>query len=726
MNQLVRLCLVLHNHQPIGNFDDVIERAYADSYLPFLDVFEEFRELRISLHTSGPLIEWLDTHHPEYVDRLAKLSAEGRIEIVGGTFGESILTMIPPHDRIGQIAHFTQWLQRRLGAEVQGMWIPERVWEQSLASEIHEAGIRYFVLDDSHFKHAGLSEDQLFGYYVTENNGQTAFAFPGSERLRYLIPFAEPHETIDYLRNVGQTAESPIVVFGDDGEKFGTWPDTKAHCYEHGWLRGFFAALVENADWLITTTLSDAHQSVLPKGKVFIPEGSYREMTEWALPAERQSTLEEVKQSLQGDDRWKTLQSFVSGGFWRNFKVKYPETDEMYARMMGISLRIQSLIEEGYAEQELGPAKWELYRGQCNCAYWHGAFGGTYLPHLRNAVYRNLINAEKLLDQLARVSAARVEAVASDLNFDGHNEVRLENDKLVCFLTPQQGGRLYELDVRSISHNLLATLARREEAYHHKVRQQGTQQHDGEVASIHDRVIFKQEGLDQRLQYDQGTRKCLVDRFFPIETGLDQVANGTADELGGFSRRAYEAVIRRKPNRTQVMLSTTGEVEGTSIKITKLVTLEATQPTIEIAYMLEGLPQDRLMHFGVEFNFAGLPPGQDDRFYFRQDGERLGDLGQRLDLTDLQMIGLTDEWLGIHCELHIDGPTQIWACPVETVSQSEGGFELVQQSVAVFPHWLIRADQSGRWIRTMQLKLITTKVTEPAPKRMVAPVSYVA
>jgi 4-alpha-glucanotransferase len=71
MNNCIRLCLVLHNHQPIGNFDDVFEHAYQDSYRPFLDVFESYEHLQISLHTSGPLIEWLNDRHPEYLDRLA-------------------------------------------------------------------------------------------------------------------------------------------------------------------------------------------------------------------------------------------------------------------------------------------------------------------------------------------------------------------------------------------------------------------------------------------------------------------------------------------------------------------------------------------------------------------------------------------------------------------------------------------------------------------------------
>ena len=82
----IRLCLVLHNHQPVGNFPEVFEQAYEDSYLPFIDVFDSYSDLRISLHTSGPLMDWLDEHHPDYVDRLAGYVATGRMEIVGGAY----------------------------------------------------------------------------------------------------------------------------------------------------------------------------------------------------------------------------------------------------------------------------------------------------------------------------------------------------------------------------------------------------------------------------------------------------------------------------------------------------------------------------------------------------------------------------------------------------------------------------------------------------------------
>ena len=66
----VRLILALHNHQPVGNFDGVFEAAYRDSYLPFLDVLEDYPEIPFVLHTSGPLLEWLVERQPEYIDRV--------------------------------------------------------------------------------------------------------------------------------------------------------------------------------------------------------------------------------------------------------------------------------------------------------------------------------------------------------------------------------------------------------------------------------------------------------------------------------------------------------------------------------------------------------------------------------------------------------------------------------------------------------------------------------
>src|SRR5690606_29719823 len=108
--------------------------------------------------------------------------------------------------------------------------------------------------------------------------------FPGSEEMRHLLPFKEPHACYEYLRRVAAEQPGATVVFADDGEKFGAWPDTYRHIFEEGWLRHFCDMIRGNASWLHATTFSRAVDETLPRGKVYLPDASYREMTEWVLP----------------------------------------------------------------------------------------------------------------------------------------------------------------------------------------------------------------------------------------------------------------------------------------------------------------------------------------------------------------------------------------------------------------------------------------------------------
>lgn len=712
----IRFIFVLHDHQPIGNFDNVFDQAYHDSYKPFLDLFESYPALKVALHTSGPLMEWLDLHYPEYLDRLAALVRTGRVEIVGGAFYEPILAMLPGRDRIGQVRTYANWLRNRLGAQVRGMWIAERVWEQNMAGDLTTAGVEYIILDDSHFKNAGLNEDELHGYYLTEDDGKTLRVFPGSERLRYVIPFGAPHDAIEYMRSVAQRHPNAVAMFADDGEKFGVWPGTKQSVFDEGWLRRFFDLVVQNQSWIQVTTPSETIDNVAPLGTVYLPEGSYREMTEWVLPPEQLSAYEQARSEMQADPRWPRVARFMRGGFWRNFKVRYPEANEMYARMMMVSRRLNELVEKGHDSPWIRQARLELYRGQCNCTYWHGAFGGIYLPHLRNAAYQKLIAADNLIDRELGRNQPYVESLSEDFNFDGRPEVELTNERLSAFLAPSRGGQMYELDVRTICHNVLATLSRRPEAYHQRVLM-GPKGAGGSVIDANSPVKFKQAGLEKRIQYDPYSRKSLLDHFYDDNVSPEAVARGEAQERGDFLSGSYDAKIRRNPQRIQVQMVRNGNAWGVPLKITKGVTLDAGSSVLEIAYLMEGLPPGRTFHFSVEFDFAGMPAGAEDRYFYAGDHhQRLGQLGMRLDQHDLQEIGLVDEWLGLDVNLGFSRPTHLWTYPIETVSQSEGGFELVHQSVVVQPHWYVQGDADGRWSITMRLACDTSLAESRMPK----------
>lgn len=709
----VRLILTLHNHQPIGNFDGVFEGAFQDSYAPFLDVLEEFPQLPVVLHISGSLLEWLEERHPEYVERVRRLVQRGQLELLGGPYYESILACIPRRDRLGQIRAYKQHLEELFQTDVRGMWVPERVWEQSFAGDIAEAGIEYTLLDDTHFRNAGLTDDSLYGYRLTEGDGRLLKVFAGGERLRYLIPYRDPHETIHYCREIADRFPNSVLVFGDDGEKFGVWPGSRELVFRDGWLRRFFQLLQENRDWLQVTTMAETVDHVSPNGRVYLPDSSYREMTEWALPTDKQTHFRHMIQEQEQRHDWFRMKPFVRAGFWRNFLVKYPEANEMYTRMLQVSRQV-----EACSEQTLTPAsralveeaRRELYRAQCNCPYWHGAFGGLYLPHLRNAVYSRLIAADTLLEQASGRTGPWVEVQADDYNLDARKEIRLAGNRLAAYVSPSRGGHLYELDIRAIQVNLLSTLNRREEPYHERIRQHAGHQDSGSGGGVDPNggVRFKQPDLDQKLQYDAWPRKSLVDHFFQPGLTADAFGRGHG-QLGDFTEGVYQSKLRRSAERVEACLWRDGRFGPFEVRVAKTIILERTQPgTLQILYQLENLPANLPINFGVEFNFAAMPGGAPDRYYYGNEGQALGTLDSRLCTEPGTRLGLVDEWLGVDVALETSQPATFWTMPIQTVSQSESGFELVHQSCVVLPRWQFAAPTDGKWSVTLTLSVDTT------------------
>jgi alpha-amylase len=581
------------------------------------------------------------------------------------------------------------------------------------------------VLDDHHFRQAGLEDHQLFGYHLSEDDGRLLRIFPGSERMRYLVPYQDPGATLHYLGEVASRNPDAVVVFADDGEKFGSWPEMHRHCYQHGWLRRFLEALRHARSWVRLCTFAQALDETPPVGRVYLPDASYREMTEWALPVSRQLAYGRMVQEMQHDHRWHSVQRFLRGGFWRNFKIKYPETQEMYARMLEVSRRVQRAEEVG--NDSLTEARQELYRAQCNCGWWHGAFGGLYLPHLRNAVYHHLIAAENALIR-AENRGSWVEAQVGDLNLDGLSEVCLSNDRLAAYFNPQAGGCLYELDQRATGQNLLATLSRRPESYHEAIRDMLQHGHHGS-STIHGQLHFKQGGLERQLFYDAYQRKSLIDHFYEPHLSLAELAASREKELGDFvTGRYHHQVIHHRScssalktpdsighpsgeelERVDLVLSRCGHAAGAGVRLTKTITLHPGEDNLVARYLLEDLPRDRLLHFAVEFQFAGMAAGADDRYFYYEGRPRAGQLQTWQDLHGADRIGLVDEWLGLDASLSLSQRGDIWAFPIQTVSQSEGGIELVHQSTAVMPHWHVEADAHGRWEVTIALRLDSSR-----------------
>ena len=687
----VRLIMALHNHQPVGNFDHVFEKACAEAYHPFLDVADDFPDIRMALHYSGSLFEWLQRNDRGLIDRVREGVKAGRFELLGGGFSEPILTMLTDADLAGQIDLFRRTLRSQCEFDARGIWLPERVWEPYLAGVLCDAGVEYTVVDDFHFRCAGLAAADLCGYYLTEDRGRLLRVFSGSEFLRYAIPFQEPNKTIDYLRTFATEEGRNVIVYADDGEKFGLWPETHKHVYEDGWLRRLFELLDENRDWIRFTTFADAVDEVPPRGKVYLPDASYREMTEWVLPTATQQAFEDVVEALDDAHLTDRARPFMRGGLWRNFKTKYVEANQMYARMMEVSRR----LAERRAARNAAEARRELYRGQCNCPYWHGVFGGLYMPFLRFEVYRHLLKAEELLAPKRDRPGREV----CDFDFDGQPEVKLHDRKLNAYLKPDRGGTLYELDDRDGCCNLTAVMTRRPEAYHRRlvkaVRElEAAGPQDDAVASIHDRVRWKEPGLEDLLHYDRFVRESLIDHFYPAGILPEEIKTAHAPEWGDFVGAAYDLNVPRS-KAAQVTLRRAG-VAGrpgseAPVLLSKRVSLGG-QGTLDVRYALglpEGAPEETV--FAVELNIGLMAGDTPDRNFFSETRDNLGNLSTMLCRSAEPALGLVDEWLGVEIWVRTKPNAGFWSYPVETVNDSEGGFERVYQGSAVIAWWPLAA-----------------------------------
>lgn len=690
----VTLVFGVHDHQPVGNFDFVFEDAYQRAYLPFLDVLEAHPKIRTAMHYSGILFEWILRHHPDYIGRLKKMVQSGQIEMMTGAYYEPILISIPDTDKRGQIQKLTKMLKKQTGYSAKGLWLAERIWEPHLPKVLKEAGITYTIVDDSHFKYAGLREEELAGYYVTEEQGATLNIFPISEKLRYAIPFKEVDVTMDFLRSLATEDGSKMAIFADDGEKFGVWPGTYEHVYEKGWLDAFFTELEKNLDWIQMIHFSEAIERIKPLGRVYLPTASYREMMEWALPAQATRELEDFEEVLKLQNLFGSYGIYVRGGFWRNFLAKYPESNNMHKKMLYVSKKVWQ-AKDKLSKSAFQKALDHLWAGQCNCPYWHGVFGGLYLAHLRFAIYQNLIQAEIIADK-ALSTRGGIRAFKNDFDGNGYEELLVETPVANLYFDPQIGGRLFEYDIREKPFNLLDTMNRHEEAYHRKLTEAAHNQPTGdgeEVASIHDLVITKEDGLEKLLNYDWYGHYSLIDHFFNPNTTVDQLMAVKYGEDGDFVNQPYSVQTRHTDRGFVLTFTRDGGVwvNGiwTPVRVRKRIVVFEKNSTLDVSYSIENKSNRTVsLFFGVEWNFALMAGKSDDRYYeipgVPLKDNYLASVGETPRVSELW---LKDEWLKVGIQFLFDQPVTLWRFPIETVSLSEAGFEKVYQSSVVVPTW---------------------------------------
>ncbi len=664
---MLNLVMVLHCHQPIGNFDHVFQKAFKTCYQPLLDLLDAHPSVRIGLHFSGPLLEWIEQNQAHSLDLIAHLVERDQVEMLSGGFFEPLLATIPTGDAKGQVLMMNDYIARRFGREPSGFWLAERIWDPGLPLTLSGTGMSYTVVDDTHFYYSGLKSDEIYGYYVTEKEGHTLNLLATPMIMRYLIPFQPVEDVITHLKEQDAMGHN-LVLYGDDGEKFGLWPGTYDWVIQKGWLDRFFSALEGNSSWLRTVLPGDYIASTSPLGRIYLPQASYEEMTEWALPSDRRELLEDIIAILKKEGRWNEWRPFVRGGIWDNFLVKYDESNRMHKKMLFLS-------EEMDHDQT---GREYLWRAQCNCAYWHGVFGGLYLGHLRRAVHENLIRAQKQMIRKSR----KIHLFQLDMDKDGTEEIIIWTSRLSLGVTPHNGGGLFEICYLPRELNLSDTLTRRHEAYHRRLLDipDNNIRADNGIVSIHDLPHVADEGLQKTLIFDAYTKISLLDHFLDHNVTVQQYAANQFSEQGDFVEGQYAVEVSEiAPGKATLELNRTGKVGDVLLRIKKMlrVTNDA-QITVDYGFESPG-PGAVSTRYGCEFNLTLYSDQDENRYYATPKtgySRKVSETGEEGGITVFELINRPER---LTIRFLFSRAVTVWFYPIITVSKSEEGFERTYQ-----------------------------------------------
>ncbi len=642
----------IHCHQPFNNFYEVVDEATDKSYLPFLNELLNFQNIKINIHYSGWLLQWLKTNREDTFKLLKKLNDNGQIEFFTSGFYEPILSVLPEKDAELQIIKSNAFIRNNFGKTPEGLWLTERVWEDKLIKILLNCGIKYVVVDDYHFFAAGLGKDDVYGYYLTEAEGEPIGIFPINKELRYLIPFNKVEEISDFLDKI------PCGIIFDDGEKFGLWPETFEWVYEKNWLKKFFT-LINNSKKITTMKFSEFFYNKKPIGRIYLPEVSYHEMGEWALEYKNASILKKLI------DKKSVPENLLRTGIWKNFFIKYEESNNIHKRMLDLSKTLHLGASNEYALEY-------LLQSQCNDCLWHGVFGGIYLPILRNNAYIAINKAENIIDNFTENSK---QIILKDINLDGYNELILKNKFLTIIASSKFGGAVFEFSHRKTCFNIMNTLMRRKETYHDSIRDLAKKDKNKKITTIHEMDFEISDELKDALIFDNHLKYSFLDKFFGRNETFSNYKKNNITELSDLTVKSFEI---KKDNH--ICFSTKGNLtlfkKKFPLSVSKKYNLQKETFHAEIIIKNESFLTFDITYC-VEMNF--FFPGHNNTDSHIKAGKCKTALETEITIEKINRIVIYDAVMASNVLIESDKKFDLWSYPFYTVSKSEKGFEKIYQ-----------------------------------------------
>jgi 4-alpha-glucanotransferase len=200
--------------------------------------------------------------------------------------------------------------------------------------------------------------------------------------------------------------------------------------------------------------------------------------------------------------------------------------------------------------------------------------------------------------------------------------------------------------------------------------------------------MVKQEGLLEHLRYDAYERRSGLVRILAADTTPEAAASGAAEEVADLRDGPW---LLNGLDAGRVVLRRAGQVRvaGGSVPIeaTKTISIGGGRLDPSLAVALEIVhrggpdsePLDALL--AIEWSTMLLGGGHNPAAWHDAGGRRIAH-DETTRTAGVSAVAAGNDQLGVTVETRIDHPVEAWIAPIQTVSNSEAGFELVYQGSA--------------------------------------------
>lgn len=678
---LIRIHVVVPFAQPLTATDEVMAEATRTCYVPLLDALEQAENVRLTLHFSGHVLDYMARRQEAFMLRLKALMKRGQIEILGGLFYGGMPGLVPEADLRGQIEMASEFWDSYVGHVPKGFWLPALSVTPELPRLLDETGLDYgFVADTQLHPRQGASTDVGLG--VLERGGLTTGLFVLDQQLSRMLPGTDVPSWMTQAAARGKANPHKLLSVWVRAESLGLEPGTHAHVHAKGWLAAFFHALSE--------------------GKVFEP----------VLPGDTYPNVRPTCALRLGDVCAPALGQAPGTEAvtdWADYPFLFAEVDVLLRRMLRASARLRDAIatmeDEGLEEawsDKLATAQRLVFSAQSHDAYWQGLRPGFTTPALRDATFARVARAEAILDMLMFDAQGTGFVAIDEEDRDGDlaEEIFVSTSKLMAWLVPATGGDLRALDDRARECNVLDAGSRRYEPFFETITQGHALIADATVPKIRGqgRAPKKRSKSHLPMEVDKverlGMRQWVVAAdttpqdlltgaapdLKPASIAWDVLRNGVVDEadpsytlaqIGGFALKG--------PGKRQleVQRETTISMDAPELVTTCRLSLSgqgAVRWALEVPVRLGTGP----MHLSVDGELAEVK----ERCFQNVKHVQLdGQDGQSL------VMGLEGE----------DGQViDLWCMPLVTTVQDLDGFGAVTQGFVLMPTVVLEGEACVR------------------------------